>query len=56
MARIKESLVELLKANSIDAAVQVPAIEKPFLLAEHEFSLYHIKEVTFDEELPRKEA
>nr|WP_306287972.1 hypothetical protein [Pseudoalteromonas sp. WY3] len=56
MARIKKSLVELLKANSIDAAVQVPAIEKPFLLAEHEFSLYHIKEVTFDEELPRKEA
>ena len=56
MARIKKSLVELLKANSIDGKVQTPAIEKPFLLAEHEFSLYHIKEVTFDDDLPRKEA
>lgn len=54
MLKTKRSLIELLKGS--DADIQLPAIEKPFLLADHEFSLYHIKEVTFDEELPRKEA
>lgn len=54
MPKTKRSLIELLKGS--DADIQLPAIEKPFLLADHEFSLYHIKEVTFDEELPRKEA
>ncbi|MUL00833.1 DUF87 domain-containing protein [Aliivibrio fischeri] len=56
MSKTQKSLIELLKSSDIDLAVHTPEIEKPFLLAEHEFSLYHIKEVTFDEELPRKEA
>jgi hypothetical protein len=56
MPKTQKSLIELLKSSDIDLAVHIPEIEKPFLLAEHEFSLYHIKEVTFDEELPRKEA
>ena len=56
MPKTKRSLIELLKGSDADAGIQLPAIEKPFLLADHEFSLYHIKEVTFDEELPRKEA
>ncbi len=56
MPKTKKSLIELLKSNDVDAGISLPAIEKPFLLADHEFSLYHIKEVTFDEELPRKEA
>ena len=53
---MSKSLIELLKCNDNALAISTPEIEKPFLLAEHEFSLYHIKEVTFDEELPRKEA
>lgn len=54
--KAQKSLIELLKENDVDSGSLVPAIEKPFMLADHEFSLYHIKEVTFDEELPRKEA
>ena len=53
---MSKSLIELLKCNDNALSISTPEIEKPFLLAEHEFSLYHIKEVTFDEELPRKEA
>ncbi len=56
MSESQKSLIELLKGGCTDVAGQSSVIEKPFLLAEHEFSLYHIKEVTFDEELPRKEA
>ncbi|WP_405632166.1 helicase HerA domain-containing protein [Pseudoalteromonas sp. Ld20] len=56
MPKTKTSLIELLKGSDTDAGIPLPVIEKPFLLADHEFSLYHIKEVTFDEELPRKEA
>ncbi|MFB9136900.1 helicase HerA domain-containing protein [Vibrio olivae] len=31
-------------------------LEKPTWLNDHDFTLYHIKEVTFDEDSPRKEA
>lgn len=56
MSKSKSSLIELLKSSAPDSGVELSLIDKPFLLADHEFSLYHIKEVTFDEELPRKEA
>lgn len=56
MSKSKSSLIELLKSSAPDSGVELSLIDKPFLLADHEFSIYHIKEVTFDEELPRKEA
>lgn len=51
----KKSLIELLKGQ-FQGAGSVEAIEQPIEIFEHEFSLYHIKEVTFDEDSPRKEA
>lgn len=52
---LKKSLVELLK-DQISNNDSKSEIEKPIKIFSHEFSLYHIKEVTFDEDLPRKEA
>ncbi|RZP75561.1 DUF87 domain-containing protein [Vibrio vulnificus] len=51
----KKSLIELLKVQG-HGTDSVEAIEQPIEIFEHEFSLYHIKEVTFDEDSPRKEA
>ncbi|OLQ70048.1 type VI secretion protein [Photobacterium proteolyticum] len=52
---MKKPLIDLLK--NIDSQSVVPSsIEKPGFLSDYEFSLYHIKEVTFDEDSPRKEA
>ncbi|HBC3950036.1 TPA: DUF87 domain-containing protein [Vibrio parahaemolyticus] len=51
----KKSLIELLKAQG-QGTDSLEAIEQPIEIFEHEFSLYHIKEVTFDEDSPRKEA
>lgn len=59
MSQNKSSLIELLKGGDADSDIQIQhrkPLEKPYLTAIHDFSLYHIKEVTFDEELPRKEA
>ncbi|GHW31136.1 type VI secretion protein [Vibrio cholerae] len=51
----KKSLIELLKNSPSITQSQAP-IEAPEELLDHEFSLYHIKQVTFDEDSPRKEA
>lgn len=52
---MKKPLIELLK--SIDSQTVLPsALQKSELLSDYEFSLYHIKELTFDDDSPRKEA
>ncbi|EKO3666154.1 ATP-binding protein [Vibrio metschnikovii] len=51
----KKSLIELLKNSPSVTQSQAP-IEATVPLLDHEFSLYHIKQVTFDEDSPRKEA
>lgn len=52
---MKKPLIELLK--NIDSASAIShSIQKTDLLADYEFSLYHIKELTFDDDSPRKEA
>lgn len=51
----KKSLIELLKNSPSITQSQAP-IEATASLLDHEFSLYHIKQVTFDEDSPRKEA
>ena len=51
----QQSLIELLK-NSVHSIESNLNIEKPVQILGHEFSLYHIKQVTFDEDSPRKEA
>lgn len=51
----QQSLIELLK-NSVHSIESNLNIEKPVEILGHEFSLYHIKQVTFDEDSPRKEA
>ncbi|WP_217525350.1 ATP-binding protein [Vibrio metschnikovii] len=51
----KKSLIELLKNSPSVTQSQAPIAATASLL-EHEFSLYHIKQVTFDEDSPRKEA
>ncbi|MEZ9141688.1 MULTISPECIES: helicase HerA domain-containing protein [unclassified Shewanella] len=54
---MKKPLIELLKNIELQTHMSTMAkIEKPAFLQDYEFSLYHIKEVTFDEESPRKEA
>ncbi|OOE57129.1 type VI secretion protein [Salinivibrio sp. ML323] len=50
-----KSLIELLEEHASIAQTNF-GLEKPIHILEHEFSLYHIKEVTFDEDSPRKEA
>lgn len=52
---MKKPLIELLKSLDSQPVVS-SAIDKPHVLSDYEFSLYHIKEVTFDEDSPRKEA
>ncbi|CAE6944386.1 hypothetical protein ACOMICROBIO_GDFFDHBD_03242 [Vibrio sp. B1REV9] len=48
-------LIELLK--NVDAMSDTPdTLEKALVLMEHDFSLFHIKEVTFDEDSPRREG
>ncbi|EKO3892481.1 ATP-binding protein, partial [Vibrio metschnikovii] len=51
----KQSLIELLK-NTAAGWLAPSNIEPPVEILGHEFSLYHIKQVTFDEDSPRKEA
>lgn len=52
---MKKSLIELLK--NIDSQTNIaPALQKNETLSDYEFSLYHIKELTFDDDSPRKEA
>ena len=51
----KKSLIELLKSQDLGTD-SFEEIEQPIEIFDHEFSLYHIKEVTFDEDSPRKEA
>ena len=48
-------LIESLR-NTAAVSNELESIKKPLIFLEHEFSLYHIKEVTFDENSPRKEA
>ncbi|GAB3530077.1 helicase HerA domain-containing protein [Photobacterium alginatilyticum] len=52
---MKKPLIDLLK-NIDSLPVEPSSIEKLSALSDYEFSLYHIKEVTFDEDSPRKEA
>ena len=52
---MKKSLIELLKDVDLQAASS-PSLEAPESLLDYEFSLYHIKELTFDDDSPRKEA
>ncbi|MDF2154514.1 ATP-binding protein [Vibrio sp. CAU 1672] len=51
----KKPLIELLK-NMGDGVERRESLEKPLSMLDHDFSLYHIQEVTFDEDSPRKEA
>ncbi|WP_156904818.1 helicase HerA domain-containing protein [Ferrimonas senticii] len=50
-----QSLIELLRSPHKHGERPLQLLE-PKQLHDYEFSLYHIKEVTFDEESPRKEA
>ena len=52
---MNKSLIELLKEPRSTGPAAEP-LQKAASILEHEFSLYHIKEVTFDEDSPRKEA
>ncbi|MBB1365417.1 ATP-binding protein [Pseudoalteromonas sp. SR44-5] len=52
---MKKSLIEQLK-NIDSQTVMSSALQKTELLSNYEFSLYHIKELTFDDDSPRKEA
>ena len=52
---MKKSLIELLKQSHAKSS-QAESLKPAISIAEHEFSLYHIREVTFDEDSPRKEA
>tara|TARA_B110000211_G_scaffold130937_1_gene150389 strand:- start:2670 stop:5648 length:2979 start_codon:yes stop_codon:yes gene_type:complete len=52
---MKKSLIELLKNIDSQTAI-APALQKNETLSDYEFSLYHIKELTFDDDSPRKEA
>ena len=52
---MKKSLIELLKEPHSNG-YKPESIRQATSIFEHEFSLYHIKEVTFDEDSPRKEA
>ncbi|MBE8233413.1 MAG: hypothetical protein HAW67_06715 [Endozoicomonadaceae bacterium] len=52
---MKKPLIELLKSINSQPAGNT-SIESPSILLDHEFSLYHIKELTFDDDSPRKEA
>ena len=51
---MSKSLIELLKEPH--SSVRPESLRSATSILEHEFSLYHIKEVTFDEDSPRKEA
>lgn len=52
---MKKPLIELLK--NIDSASAIShSIQKTDLLSDYEFCLYHIKELTFNNDSPRKEA
>ncbi|EHZ2723081.1 TPA: ATP-binding protein [Vibrio parahaemolyticus] len=50
-----KALAELIREAEKNIEPKV-YLEKPSWLNEHDFTLYHIKEVTFDEDSPRKEA
>ncbi|MGF1723983.1 helicase HerA domain-containing protein [Photobacterium nomapromontoriensis] len=52
---MKKSLIELLKQVHTEPVGSV-GLAPSCTIMDHEFSLYHIKEVTFDEDSPRKEA
>lgn len=52
---MKKPLIELLK-NIDSQSVASASLQKTDLLSDYEFSLYHIKELTFDDDSPRKEA
>jgi hypothetical protein len=52
---MKKSLIELLK-NIDSQPVVSSSLQKTEFLSDYEFSLYHIKELTFDDDSPRKEA
>ena len=52
---MKKSLIELLRQPH-DKGFKPESLHPATAILEHEFSLYHIKEVTFDEDSPRKEA
>ncbi len=52
---MKKPLIELLKNIDSQSIISQPLL-KSYLLEDYEFSLYHIKELTFDDDSPRKEA
>jgi len=52
---MQKSLIELLREPH-DKGFKPESLRPATAILEHEFSLYHIKEVTFDEDSPRKEA
>lgn len=52
---MNKSLIELLREPH-DKGFKPESLRPATAILEHEFSLYHIKEVTFDEDSPRKEA
>lgn len=52
---MKKSLIELLK-DPHASILKSESLRAATSILDHEFSLYHIKEVTFDEDSPRKEA
>ena len=55
MTHVKKPLIELLKNIDSQSAI-FPPYQATALLSDYEFSLYHIKELTFDDDSPRKEA
>ena len=50
-----QALVELIRTAKQPRESQI-YLEAPISIKDYEYALYHIKEVTFDEDSPRKEA
>ena len=55
MTPVKKPLIELLKNIDSESFI-LPSFQATAPLSDYEFSLYHIKELTFDDDSPRKEA